>query len=72
MNENYFFIRLALIGFLSLLGMQAYSQYSQFPKQNSGKNHNGFYLSLAPGANFTNVKMEDDDGSTTSKGLGAG
>lgn len=71
MKEN-FLIRLALISFLSLLGMHVYSQDSQFLRQNSGRNHSGFYLSLAPGANFTNVKMEDNDGSTTSKGLGAG
>jgi len=52
--------------------MQVYSQSNQLSKQYSGRIHNGFYLSLAPGANLTNVKMTDNEGSTTFKGLGAG
>ena len=71
MNTNYV-KRIILISFISFFWMQAYSQSFQLPKQYSGRNHRGFYLSLAPGANLTNVKMKDNDGSTTSKGLGGG
>lgn len=71
MNSN-FVIRIVLIGFISFFWMQVYSQNSQLTRQYSGKNHRGFYLSLAPGVNFTSVEMKDNTGSTTSKGLGGG
>lgn len=71
MNTNHV-KRIILICFISFIWIQAYSQGFQLPKQYSGRIHRGFYLSLAPGANLTNVKMKDKDGSTTSKGLGAG
>jgi hypothetical protein len=64
--------RIILLSLIFFGGTQVYSQSLQLPKQHRGRNHRGFYLSMAPGANLTNVKMNDNDGSTSFKGLGGG
>lgn len=66
------FNRTLLIGIIVLWGMQVHSQSDSLPRQNMGRRHLGFYASLAPGANSTNVYVNSLDGAFTLKGLGAG
>lgn len=71
MNRKYFRI-VILVGLLSLIGIQSYSQGMPYIKEHNSRRHKGFFLSYAPGLNYTNVEMTGNYGTTTVKGLGGG
>lgn len=64
--------KIFLFGIILFFAVQAHSKKSQSLEQQKGKRHKGIYFSYAPGINLTNVKITDNYGSSTFKGLGLG
>ncbi len=72
MNTKYF--KLIILFFvIAFTSMQLKSQGFEIPKRYTGHKHRGFYLSISPGGNNTNVTVDSKHyGYTTYKGLGSG